>query len=139
MNSLKIKNGLVIALIVVLIIPVVFVYASRLGELSEAPEISVFSRDIALQYIVGSYPELSQLVDSSPIKTPWYEENPTPDGWARSATVRFTICGWTVKVSNAMVPDSVYIVEVESTGSNAFCWKGIVDKTGTVYVIEFSQ
>ena len=33
----------------------------------------------------------------------------------------------------------VYTVEVEYTGSNAFCWKGTVDQAGNVSVIEFSQ
>jgi hypothetical protein len=138
-KSLEMKNGLVIAFMAALIIPSVFVYASRLGESSEVPEGSVFGRDIALQYILESYPELSELVNPSTIRTPWHEENHTPNGWVGSTTVQFTKGSWTVKVSNAVVREPVYTVEVEYTGSNDFCWKGTVDQAGNVSVIEFSQ
>jgi hypothetical protein len=133
------KNGLVIAFMAVLIVPAVYVYAARLVEPSDAPEGSVFGRDAALQHILESYPGLSELVNPSTIRTPWYEENLTPNGWAGSTTVQFTKGGWTVKVSNAVVREPVYTVEVEYTGSDAFCWKGTVDQAGNVSVIEFSQ
>ena len=136
---MKMKNGLVIAFMAALIIPSVFVYASRLGESSDTPEGSVFGRDVALQYILESYPELSELGNPSTIRTPWHEENLTPNGWAGSTTVQFTKGDWMVKVSNAVVREPVYTVEVEYTGSNAFCWKGTVDQAGNVSVIEFSQ
>ncbi len=136
---MKMKNGLVIAFMAALIIPSVFVYASRLGESSDTPEGSVFGRDVALQYLLGSYPELSELGNPSTIRTPWHEENLTPNGWVGSNTVQFTKGGWTVKVSNAVVLEPVYTVEVEYAGSNAFCWKGTVDQAGNVSVIEFSQ
>ena len=138
-KSLKMKKGLVIAFIAALIIPAVYVYAARLGEPSDAPEGSVFGRDVALQYILESYPELSELVNPSTIRTPWHEENLTPNGWVGSNTVQFTKGGWTVKVSNAVVLEPVYTVEVEYTGSDAFCWRGTVDQAGNVSVIEFSQ
>ena len=136
---MKMKNGLVIAFMAALIIPSVFVYASRLGESSEVPEGSVFGRDVALQYILESYPELSELVNPSTIRTPWNEKNLTPNGWVGSNIIRFTKGDWTVKVSNSVVLEPVYTVEVEYTGSNAFCWRGTVDQAGNVSVIEFSQ
>ncbi len=136
---MKMKNGLVIAFMAALIIPSVFVYASRLGESSEVSEGSVISRDIALQYILESYPELSELGNPSTIRMPWQDENLTPNGWVGSNTVRFTKGDWKVKVSNAVVLEPVYTVEVEYTGSNAFCWKGTVDQAGNVSVLEFSQ
>jgi hypothetical protein len=136
-KSLKMKKGLVIAFLAALIIPAVYVYASRLGEPSQAPEGSVFGRDIALQYILDKYPELSELRNPSTIRTPWNEENLTPNGWVGSNTVQFTKGDWTVKVSNAVVLEPVYSVEIEYTGSNAFCWKGTVDHAGNVSVIEY--
>ena len=136
---MKMKNGLVIAFMAALIIPSVFVYASRLGESSEVSEGSVISRDVALQYILESYPELSELGNPSTIRMPWQDENLTPNEWVGSNTVRFTKGGWTAKVSNAVVLDPVYTVEVEYTESNAFCWKGTVDQAGNVSVLEFSQ
>ncbi len=136
---MKMKNGLVIAFIAVLIIPAVFVYAARLGEPWDAPEGSVISRDVALQYILDSYPELGALGNPSTIRTPWHEENLTPNGWVGSTTIKFTKGDWTVKVSNAVVLEPVYTVEVEYAGSTAFCWKGTVDQAGTVSVNEFSQ
>jgi hypothetical protein len=138
-KSLKKKNSLVIAFIAALIIPVVFVYASRLGDSSQVPEGSVFGRDVALQYILESYPELSELVNPSTIRTPWHEENLTPKMWAGSNKIQFIKGDWTVKVSNAVVLEPIYTVEVEYEGSNAFCWKGTVDQAGNVSVIEFSQ
>jgi hypothetical protein len=136
---MKMKNGLVFAFMAALLIPAVFVYASRLGEPSDAPEGSVFGRDVALQYILESYPELSELVNPLTIRTPWDMENLTPNGWVGSNVVQFTKGDWTVKVSNAVVLEPVYTVEVEYEGSNAFCWKGTVDQTGNVSMIEFSQ
>ena len=136
---MKMKNGLVIAFMAVLIIPAVYVYAARLGEPWYAPEGSVFSRDVALEYILESYPELSELVNPLKIRTPWHEENLTPKGWVGSTTVQFTKGDWTVKVSNAVVLEPVYTVEVEYTGNNAFCWKGMVDQAGNVSFINFPQ
>ena len=118
---MKMKKGLVIAFIAALIIPVVYVYASRLGESSEAPEGSVFGRDVALRYILENYPELSELRNPSTIRTPWNEKNLTPQGWVGSNTIQFTKEDWTVKVSNAVVLEPVYTVEVEYTGDIAFC------------------
>ena len=109
-KSLKRKKSLVIAFLVVLIIPAVYVYASRLGEPSQAPEGSVFGRDVAIQYILDNYPELSELRNPSKIRTPWNEENLTPNGWVGSNTVQFTKGDWTVKVSNAVVLEPVYTV-----------------------------
>ena len=133
------KKGLVMAFIAALIIPSVFVYASRLGEPSEAPEGPVFGRDIALQYILENYPKLNEIRNPSTIRTPWNEENLTPQGWVGSNTVQFTKGDWTVKVSNAVVLEPVYTVEVEYTGSNAFRWIGTVDQAGNVGAIKFSQ
>jgi hypothetical protein len=138
-KSLIMKKGLVMAFIAALIIPSVFVYASRLGGPSEAPEGSAFGRDVALQYILENYPELNELRNPSTIRTPWNEENLTPQEWAGSNTVQFTKGDWTVKVSNAVVLEPVYTVEVEYTGDIAFRWTGIVDQAGNVGVIEFSQ
>ena len=133
------KKGLVMAFIAALIIPSVFVYASRIGEPSETPEGSVFGRDTALQYILENYPELNELRNPSMIRTPWNEENLAPNGWVGSNTVQFTKGDWTVKVSNAVVLEPVYTVEVEYTGDIAFRWTGTVDQAGNVGVIEFSQ
>ena len=135
---MKMKNGLVIAFMAALIIPAVFVYAARLSEPWDASEGSVISRDVALQYILESYPELVALGNPSTIRTPWHEENLTPNGWVGSTTTQFTKGDWTVKVSNAVVLEPVYTVEVEYTGSTAFCWKGTVDQDGNVSVIESS-
>jgi len=136
---LKMKKSLVIAFMAVLIIPAVFVFAKRLDGQSKAPEGSVFGRDVALQYILENYTELSDLVNPSTIRTPWHVENLTPKNWVGSNTVQFKKGDWTVKVSNAVVLEPVYTVEVEYTGSNAFFWKGTVDQAGNVSVIEFSQ
>jgi hypothetical protein len=138
-KSLKMKKGLVIAFLAALIIPAVYVYAARLDEPWDAPEGSVFGRDVALQYILESYPELSELVNPSTIRTPWHEENLNPYKVPGSTTVQFTKGDWTVKVSNAVVLEPVYTVEVEFTGDIAFCWIGTVDQAGNVGVIEFSQ
>jgi hypothetical protein len=133
------KKGLVMAFIAALIIPSVFVYASRLGEPSEAPEGPVLGRDIALQHILENYPELNEIRNPSTIRTPWNEKNLTPNGWVGSNAVQFTKGDWTVKISYAVVLEPVYTVEVEYAGSNAFRWIGTVDQAGNVGVIEFSQ
>jgi hypothetical protein len=136
---LTMKKGLVMAFIAALIIPSVFVYALRLGEPSEAPEGSVYGRDVALQYILDNYPELSELRNPSTIRMPWNEKNLTPNGWVGSNTVQFMKGDWTVKVSSAVVLEPVYTVEVEYAGDIAFCWVGTIDQAGNVGVIELSQ
>jgi len=133
------KKGLVMAFIAALIIPSVFVYASRLGEPSEAPEGSVYGRNVSLQNILENYPELSELRNPSTIRTPWNKENLTPSGWVGSNTVQFVKGDWTVKVSSAVVLEPVYTVEVEYVGDIAFCWIGTVDQAWNVDVIEFSH
>jgi len=135
----KMKKGLVIAFIAVLIIPAVFVYATKLDEQLKAREGVVFGRDVAIEYILETYPELNEIVNPSTIRTPWRFENLNPKNWVGSNNVQFTKGDWTVKVSNAVVLEPVYTVEVEYTGSDAFCWKGTVDQAGNVSVIEFSQ
>jgi len=135
---LKMKKSLVIAFIVVLIIPAVFVYA-KLGEQLKAREGVVFGRDVAIGYILENYPELNEVVDPSTIRTPWRFENLNPKNWVGSNNVQFTRGDWTVKVSNAVVLEPVYTIEVEYTGGDAFCWKGTVDQAGNVSVIEFSH
>ena len=136
---MKMKKGLVIAFLAALIIPAVYVYASRLGEPSQAPEGSVFGRDVALQYILDNYPGLGELRNPSTIRTPWIVVNLTPVGWVGSNAVQFTKGDWTVKVSNAVVLELVYTVEVGYTGDSTFCWIGTVDQAGNVGVIESSQ
>ena len=136
---MKMKKGLVIAFIAVLIIPAVFVYATKLDEQLKAREGVVFGRDVAIEYILETYPELNEIVNPSTIRTPWRFENLNPKNWVGSNNVQFTKGDWTVKVSNAVVLEPVYTVEVEYTGSDAFCWKGTVDQAGNVSVIEFSQ
>ena len=138
-KNLIMKKGLVMAFIAALIIPSVFVYASRLGGPSETPEGPAFGRDTALQYILENYPELNEIRNPSTIRTPWNEENLTPQGWIGSNTVQFTKGDWIVKVSSAVVLEPVHAVEVEYTGDIAFRWTGTVDQAGNVGVTEFSQ
>lgn len=136
---MKMKKGLVIAFIAVLIIPAVFVYAAKIDEQLKAREGVVFGRDIAIEYILENYPELNEIINPSTIRTPWRFENLNPKNWVGSNNVQFTKGDWTVMVSNAVVLEPVYTVEVEYVGSDAFCWKGTVDQAGNVSVIEFSQ
>jgi len=105
---------------------------------TDVPEGPVFGRETALQYILANYPELSGLENPSKIRTPWLEGILTPEGLIGSNTVQYTKGEWTVKVSNAVVRDIVYSVEVEFTGDKAFNWKGTVDQDGNVVEIEFA-
>jgi hypothetical protein len=70
---------------------------------------------------------------------PWQVDNLNPDRLPGLYAVQFTKGGWSIRVSNAVVLEPVYSVEVEFTGDGAFCWKGTVDQAGNVSVIEFSQ
>ena len=137
-NSLKMKKSLVIAFVAVLIIPAVFVYASKLGQ-SKVVKDAVFARDVAIQYILENYPELSDLVNPSTTWVPWNVKNLTPKNWVGSNIVQFTKGDWVVKVSNAVVLEPIYTVEIEYVGVNAFSWKGTVDQAGSVSVNDFSQ
>jgi hypothetical protein len=132
------KKSLVIAFVAVLIIPAVFVYASRFGQ-SKVVKDSVYARDVALEYLLENYPELSDLVNPSTTWFPWNVKNLTPKNWVGSNTIQFTKGDWTITVSNAVVLEPVYTVEVEYIGSNTFSWKGTIDQAGDISVIEFSQ
>lgn len=105
---------------------------------TDVPEGSVFGRQIALQYILANHPELSVLGNPSKIRTPWLEGVLTIERFIDLNTVQYTKGEWTVMVSNAVVRDSVYSMEVEFMGDNAFHWKGTVDQDGNVVEIEFT-
>jgi len=136
---MKLKTSMVVGLMAALLIPAVVILATRTPEATDIPEGPVFGRETALQYILANYPELGELVNPSRIRTPWHEEDLTPEGWVGTTTVQFTKGEWTVKVSSSVVLEPVYTVEVEFTGSNGFCWRGTVDQAENVLVNEFSQ
>jgi len=136
---MKMKMSMVVGLIATLLIPAVIILATQNHETTGIPEGPVFGRETALQYILTKYPELNELGNPSKIRTPWQEENLTPEGWAGSNTIRYIKGGWTVRVSNAVVRVPVYSVDVEFTGDNAFHWKGTVDQDGNISVIEFTH
>ena len=131
------KMSMVAGLVAVLLIPALIVVAidnSRETTDHEGPE---FGRDKAIQFILDNYEELRDLVNPSKIRTPWKEENLTPKGLVGYNTIQYTKGDWTVKVSNAVVLNPIYSVEIDFDGDNTFHWKGTVDQDGTVAVIEF--
>jgi hypothetical protein len=133
--SLRNRMGMVIAMMTAIVISaVVFVAAGNIVQ-DEAPEGSVYARDMALRYLLETQPELSGVINPSSIRTPWHVENLTPEGWVGANTVQFTKGGWTVTVSNPVVPEPVYTVEIELTGSPVFTWMGSVDNDGNVFTI----
>ena len=136
---MRMRMGLVIAFIAALVIPAAFLYATRSNEATDASEGSVLGRDAAIKYILENYSELSGLGDPSKIRMPWQVDNLNPDRLPGLYAVQFTKGGWSIRVSNAVVLEPVYSVEVEFTGDGAFCWKGTVDQAGNVSAIECSQ
>ncbi|GAI73884.1 unnamed protein product [marine sediment metagenome] len=138
MKSIKLKIIVVVGLIAAFLIPAFVITARQNNIVTDVPEGSAFGRETALQYILANHPELSGLGNPSKIRTPWFEGTLTPEGWVGSNTVQYTKGEWTVTVSNAVIRDPVYSVEVEFTGDNAFQWKGTVDQDGNVVEIEFA-
>ena len=136
---MKLKLSMVVGLMAALLIPAVIILATQNPEATDISEGPVFGRETALQYILTNYPELSGLGNPSKMRTPWHEEDLTPEGWVGTTTVQYTKGEWTVKVSSSVVLEPVYTVEVEFTGSNGFCWRGTVDQARNVLVNEFSQ
>ena len=94
---------------------------------------------MALRYLLESHAELAGLGNPSMIRTPWHEESLTPEGGVGANTVQYTKGEWTVTVSNSVVLEPVYSVEIEFTGSPSFAWKGTVDQDGNVSTIESSM
>lgn len=135
---MKTKIIMVVGLIAALLIPAVIILATQNPESTDVPEGSAFGRDAAIQYILANYPELNGLGDPSKIRMPWHEESLTPEGWVGSNMVQYTKGEWTVKVSNAVVREPIYTVEVEYTGEISFQWKGTVDQDGNVAKMEFA-
>jgi hypothetical protein len=134
---MKSKTIMVAGLIAALLIPAFVIIARENDGATDVPEVSVFERETALLYIFANHPELG-LGNPSQIRMPWSEEILTPEGWVGSNTVQHTKGEWTVTVSNAVIRDPVYSVEVEFTGDNAFHWKGTVDQDRNVVEIEFT-
>jgi len=128
--------GMVIAMMTVIMISAVIIVAAGNMVQDEAPEGSVYARDMALRHLLENEPELSGVINPSSIRTPWGFENLTPEGWVGVNTVQFTKGGWTVTVSNPVVLEPVYRVSIEFTGSPAFTWEGTVDLDGNVATIE---
>ena len=129
---------MVVGFMTILVIPAVIAAALDVSA-SDVPEGPAFAREAALQYVLAHYPELEGMMNPSAIRTPWVEENLTPENWVGSSTVEYSKGYWTVTVSNAVVREIVYTVEIEFSGEGAFTWKGTVDQAGNVTPIEFSQ
>jgi hypothetical protein len=127
-NRMGMINGMMAFIV---ISAVIVVGASNLVQ-DEVPEGPVFGRDTALRYLFESKPELSGLVNPSTIRTPWHEESLTPDEWVGGNTVQYKKGVWTVTVSNLVVLEPVYYVEIEFTGSHTFTWEGLVDQDGNI-------
>lgn len=131
------RMGMVIAMMTAIMISAVIVVAAG-NMVQEVPEGPVFGRDMALRYLLENNAELAGLGNPSMIRTPWHEEAFTPEGWVGANKVQYTKGEWTVTVSNSVVPEPVYSVEIEFTGSPNFSWKGTVDQDGNVSTIESS-
>jgi len=114
---MKTKMRMVIGMMAALLIPAVIIVAARNGGAPGVPEGPVFGRETALH---------------------WHVENLTPEGWVGSNTVRFTKGEWIVKVSNMVVREPVYSVEIGHTGDVGFQWKGTVDQDGNVVETAFT-
>ena len=136
MKSVRNKMGMVIGMMTAIVISAVIVVAAGNIAQEEAPEGPAFGRDMALKYLLESKSELAGLGNPSKIRTPWNEETLTPEGWVGANTVQYTKGKWTVTVSNPVVLEPVYSVEIEFTGSPNFTWKGTVDQDGNVSTIE---
>ena len=132
------RMSLVIAMMTAIVISAVIVVAAGNMVQEEVPEGSAFGRDMALRHLLESHAELAGLGNPSMIRTPWHEESLTPEGWVGANTVQYTKGEWTVTVSNSVVLEPVYSVEIEFTGSPNFVWKGTVDQDGNVSTIESS-
>ena len=135
---MKTKMRMVIGMMAALLIPAVIIVAARNGGAPGVPEGPVFGRETALHYVLTSHPELGEHVNPSRIRTPWHVENLTPEGWVGSNTVRYTKGDWTVEVSNMVVREPVYSVEIGHTGDVGFQWKGTVDQNGNVVETAFT-
>ena len=132
------KMGMVIGMIAAIVVSAVIVVAAgNIGQ-EEAVEGPAFGRDMVLNYLFESKSELAGFVNPSKIRTPWHEETLTPEGWVGANTVQYKKGEWTVTVSNSVVLEPVYSVEIEFTGSPNFTWKGTVDQDGSVSPIESS-
>ncbi|UCH57276.1 MAG: hypothetical protein JSV18_08090 [Candidatus Bathyarchaeota archaeon] len=125
--------SVVLALVIAGIFPAASLYAwHEASDTHKGPE---FGRGTALAYILQSHEKLGGLE----VPSAWRERNLTPEGWVGSNTVEYTSGGWTVKVSNAVVQEPVYTIEVELSGDAGFQWKGTVDQEGNVVEIEFAM
>jgi hypothetical protein len=81
-------------------------------------------RDLALQYILDNYPQLSEL--TAPDE--WAFTDLTPEGILGVSTYMYAGMGWAVTVSFMVVREPVYTVTVEYTSDPQFTWKGEVDQ-----------
>ena len=131
---MNMKLGIVLALAFAGVFPAASIYAWQSREANPMPEGSEFGRDAAIDYILLYHGELRGLGTPSI----WQERNLTPEGLVGSNVVEFTSDGWTVKVSNAVVLEPVYTVEIEFVGDVDFQWRGTVDQDGNVVELEFT-
>ena len=133
------RMSMVIAMMTAIMISAVIVVAAGNIVQEEVPEGPAVGRDMAHMYLLESHAELAGLGNPSKIRTPWNEETLTLEGWVGANTVQYTKGEWTVTVSNPVVLDPVYSVEIEFTGSPSFVWKGTVDQDGNVSTIASSM
>ena len=98
------------------------------GHVLEAPEEIRAARDAALAYAREHYGN-----QVPPLTLSWAEEDLTPEGMLRSATLRHTSGDWVVKTDRLVVlPDGFSYRVLATNETMGFRWEGEVDEAGRV-------
>lgn len=124
------KLSLVLGLMIALAFPVASIFAWQSGGVDIEPTPSEFARDKAIDYVLQNHEELKDVQ----IPSSWETRMLTPEGFCGFLEIQYTGDGWSVSVSNPVVQDPTYTVEIEYTGNVNFHWKGTVDQDGNISV-----
>ena len=129
---MNIKLSTVLALLIVGIFPAASLYTwQKSCNISEGPE---FARKVAIDFIIVNHKELQNFQ----IPSSWETRDLNPERIPGISKLQYINNGWTINVTNPVVLDPTYTVEIKLTGEVSFRWKGAVDQNGKVVEVHFA-
>ena len=129
---MNIKLSMVLALVIAGIFPAASLYVwQKSSNIPEGPE---FARKAAIDFIIMNHKELQNLQ----IPSSWEIRDLNPERIPGISKLQYNSDGWTINVTNPVVLDPTYTVEIEYTGEISFHWKGTVDQNGKVAEMHFA-
>ena len=84
--------------------------------------------NVALEYIIANYPEMSNVE----VPEDWTVSTQNPDGIMGFTNIRYTSGNWEVSRCSPAMQEPTYFIEVRYEGEEIFEWVGVREPDGTI-------